>query len=124
MIAGLGTDIVEVSRMSRSLSKGDAFKKLVFHADEQTYCEAKGHPSESYAGRYAAKEAFLKALGTGWKNKIHWNEIVIRNNAEGQPILSIEGETLQTLVHLRHTKIHLSISHSRETAIAVVILES
>lgn len=124
MINGVGTDLVEIERIKRSLSKGDAFKRLVFHPDEITYCDAQGRPEENYAGRFAVKEAFLKAIGTGWRNKTKLNEIVVRNDENGQPKLYIEGETRVTLGKVSDYKRHISISHTDQSAVAIVILES
>ncbi len=100
------------------------FAERVFTEAEQDYCEAKGAASfQSYAGRFAAKEAFLKALRTGWRGKITWHDIEIYNDEFGAPFLEINGEAKQILEFCGANKIHLSISHTTEHAIATVILE-
>lgn len=97
----------------------------MFTASEQEYCAAKGAAAaQSYAARFAAKEAFLKALKTGWRGKITWQDIEVVNNAEGVPSLNVTGEAARLLSELGAARIHLSISHTTEHAIAEVILES
>ncbi len=91
MIKGLGTDIVEVERIEKSISREHGFRELVFAKAEIKYCDLKGMPS--YAGKFAAKEAFLKALGTGWTGKTALNEIIITQDKSGKPNLKLSGET-------------------------------
>ena len=96
----------------------------MFTATEQAYCESKGAAAaQSYAARFAAKEAFLKALKTGWRGKITWHDIEVINDAEGVPSLNITGEAARLLEKLGAAHIHVSISHTTEHAIAEVILE-
>ncbi|HNP19732.1 MAG TPA: holo-ACP synthase [Fulvivirga sp.] len=123
MIKGIGTDIVENSRIEKSLSRGDEFKKLVFHGDEIAYCEGRGKSLESYAGRFAAKEAFLKAIGTGWRDKLALNEILFANDGLGKPFLKLQGKTKDSLKEYLNCNIHVSISHTAHYATSVVIIE-
>ncbi len=96
----------------------------VFTDGERAYCDGKGvAAAQSYAGRFAAKEAFLKALKTGWRGKITWQDIEIVNDGDGVPTLKITGEGKRLLDDLGANRIHLSISHSTEHAVAEVILE-
>lgn len=91
---------------------------------EQEYCDSKGAAAaQSYAARFAAKEAFLKALKTGWRGKITWRDIEVVNDSEGVPSLNVIGEAARLLAELGAVRIHLSISHTTEHAIAEVILE-
>ena len=91
---------------------------------EREYCEKKGAAAaQSYAARFAAKEAFLKALKTGWRGKITWQDIEVNSDAAGVPSLEITGEGRKLLENLGANKIHLSISHTTEHAVAQVILE-
>ena len=85
MIAGVGTDMIEVERIAVKIAKESGFRELVFSEKEISYCETKAHKFEHYAARFAAKEAFFKALGTGWLNGTAFNEIEITNDAAGKP---------------------------------------
>lgn len=100
------------------------FAERVFTENERIYCEAKGAAAaQSYAARFAAKEAFLKALRTGWRGKISWLDMEIKNDEFGAPYFEISGEAKQILESLGANKVHLSISHTTEHAIANVVLE-
>ena len=125
MITSIGIDIIEVYRIRETISRTPRFAERVFTKRERDYCEAKGAASaQSYAARFAAKEAFLKALKTGWRGKITWHEIEIRSDENGVPTLEIEGEAKNILANLGANKIHLSLSHTTEHAVAQVILEN
>jgi holo-[acyl-carrier protein] synthase len=124
MIVSIGIDIVEVYRIRETLSRTPRFGERVFTAKEREYCETKGAAAaQSYAARFAAKEAFLKALKTGWRGKITWHDMEILNDEAGVPTLEIRGEARALLENLGANKIHLSISHTTEHAVAQVILE-
>lgn len=123
MIEGAGIDIIEVERIKQSIEKDAGFKELIFSVNEINYCELKVNKFEHYAARFAAKEAFFKALGTGWKEGTNFNEIEIVNNAEGKPELILSGTTQQTLSALGFLKILVSLSHLKTLATAVVIIE-
>jgi holo-[acyl-carrier protein] synthase len=124
MILSIGIDIAEVYRMRDTLARTPRFRERVFTAGEQTYCDAKGAAAaQSYAARFAAKEAFLKALKTGWRGKITWQDIEVVNDSDGVPSLKVTGEAARLLEDLGAARIHLSISHTTEHAIAEVILE-
>ena len=125
MILSIGIDIVEVYRIREVLARTPRFAVRVFTEQEREYCDAKGvAAAQSYAARFAAKEAFLKALKTGWRGKIRWKEIEIVSDSDGVPSLNITGEAAKLLDELGATRVHLSMSHTAETAIAEVILES
>ena len=124
MIISTGIDIIEVYRIRETISRTPRFAERVFTKRERDYCEAKGAASaQSYAARFAAKEAFLKALKTGWRGKITWHDIEIRSDENGVPSLDIEGEAKSILENLGANRIHLSLSHTTEHAVAQVILE-
>ncbi|MGC2236835.1 MAG: holo-ACP synthase [Pyrinomonadaceae bacterium] len=124
MIVSIGIDIVEVYRIRETLSRTPRFGERVFTAKEREYCEAKdAAAAQSYAARFAAKEAFLKALKTGWRGKITWHDMEILNDEQGVPSLEIRGEAQKLLENLGANKIHLSMSHTTEHAVAQVILE-
>ena len=124
MIISIGIDIVEVYRIRETLARTPRFAERVFTAKEREYCESKGAAAaQSYAARFAAKEAFLKALRTGWRGKITWHDVEIVSGENGVPSLEIRGEARKILENLGADKIHLSLSHTTEHAVAQVILE-
>lgn len=101
------------------------FATRVFTPSERDYCDAKGAAAaQSYAGRFAAKEAFLKALKTGWRGKITWHDMEILNDGDGVPTLYMKGEAARLAEAAGAQQIHLSISHTAEHAVAHVIFES
>jgi holo-[acyl-carrier protein] synthase len=125
MIVSIGIDIVEVYRISETLTRTPRFVERVFTEKERAYCDSKGAASaQSYAARFAAKEAFLKALKTGWRGKITWQDMEILNDPLGVPNLEIKGEARKLLENLGATKIHLSMSHTTDHAVAQVVLEA
>lgn len=121
MIKGVGIDMVETARMEKSLAK-PGFKELVFATEEIAYCETKPQQCQHYAARFAAKEAFFKALGTGWAEGTAFNEVFIVNDAQGKPILALKGTTAITLGHLDVQQIQVSLSHTTVMATAIVII--
>lgn len=124
MIVSIGIDIVEVYRIAETIARTPRFATRVFTAAEREYCDAKGAAAaQSYAGRFAAKEAFLKALKTGWRGKITWHDIEIVSDDQGVPSLKVSGEAESLMNALEADRIHLSISHTAEHAVAQVILE-
>jgi holo-[acyl-carrier protein] synthase len=124
VIISIGIDIIEVYRISETISRTPRFLERVYTPRERVYCESKGAAAaQSYAARFAAKEAFLKALKTGWRGKITWHDIEICSDADGVPSLKIEGEARNILENLGANQIHLSLSHTTEHAVAQVILE-
>jgi len=124
MIVSIGIDIIEVYRIRETISRTPRFVERVFTTRERAYCESKGAAAaQSYAARFAAKEAFLKALKTGWRGKITWHDIEIVSGENGVPSLEIGGEARSILENLGANQIHLSLSHTTEHAVAQVILE-
>lgn len=124
MIVSVGIDIIEVYRIRETLGRTPRFAERVFTPDERAYCEAKGAASaQSFAARFAAKEACLKALQTGWRGKITWHDIEIISGETGVPRLEIRGEAKRILDVLGANRVHLSLSHTTDHAIAQVILE-
>jgi holo-[acyl-carrier protein] synthase len=124
MIFGIGTDLIEVERVADKMEKKQGFKELVFSADEIIYCEARTYKYEHYAARFAAKEAFLKAIGTGWRNGTAFNEIEMYHDEEGKPEMRFHGLTAKTIADLKLGKIFVSISHLKTMACAMVVIES
>jgi holo-[acyl-carrier protein] synthase len=124
VIVSIGIDIVEVYRISETISRTPRFVERVFTISERTYCEAKGAAApQSFAARFAAKEACLKALQTGWRGGITWHDIEIISNDNGVPSLEIQGEAKKILENLGANRVHLSMSHTTDHAIAQVVLE-
>ena len=124
MIYGIGTDLVDVERMMEKMEKKTGFKELVFSAHEIAYCEARTFKYQHYAAPFAAKESFLKALGTGWSKGTAFNEIEIYNDEQGKPELRLLGNTSKTVEELKVKKISISISHTKTMASAFVIIEN
>lgn len=124
MIIGIGTDLIEVERVAEKMEKKAGFKELVFSPSEIIYCETKANRYEHYAARFAAKEAFLKAIGTGWRSGTAFNEIEVYNDAEGKPELRFLGITANTVAEMKAGKIFVSLSHLKTMACAMVIIET
>lgn len=123
MVTGIGIDLVEVDRIMTSMKKERGFRELVFSADEIAYCEPKANRFEHYAARYAAKEAFFKALGTGWIDGTAFNEVEILNTEKGKPYLHFLGLTAATIGKMAIKNIQVSLTHIKTMASAVVIIE-
>ena len=124
MIFGIGTDIIEVKRMEKHLDKNDALKQKLYTNEEQKYCErGKVTKSQCYAARFAAKEAFFKALGTGYRYGMAFHEIEVLNDELGKPFINPHGKVKEYLEEKKIKSIHLSISHVKEMANAFVVLE-
>ena len=124
VIVGVGIDLVEIARMEAGLRKEHGLKDQLFTEGEKAYCESMAMPAQHFAARFAAKEAFLKALGTGWRDGIGFREIEVTVDALGKPELQPTG-TAKTKTEERSARaIHLSLSHDSAHAIAVVILEA
>lgn len=122
MIIGIGTDIAEVSRIAKSI-ENISFKEKVFSKNEISYCETKTNKAENYAARFAAKEAFFKSLGTGWRGGMAFNEVEVINDDLGKPNLSIIGKTAEYIKEKNIKIIHVSLSHIKDVAMATVVLE-
>ena len=124
MIVGTGVDIAEVPRVAAAIQRfGRRFLERVFTEDEIRYCESKRNRAERYAARFAAKEAALKALGTGWKRGVAWREVEVRREPGGRPTIHFSGKAAEFAARLGAKHAALSLSHTAEQAIAHVILE-
>jgi holo-[acyl-carrier protein] synthase len=123
MVDGVGIDMIEVDRIAASVGKGGGFRELVFSAAEIAYCEPKTNKYEHYAARFAAKEAFYKALGEGWMANTAFNEIELKHDEKGKPVINLIGNTKEVLSSMGIRKIHVSLSHLKAIASAVVIIE-
>lgn len=123
MIFGIGTDIIEVERMERHLINSKGLKDKLFTPVEQAYSEGKATVFQHYAARFAAKEAFFKALGTGYRFGMAFHEIEVVNDDLGKPIIHLHGKVKEFIEKEGIQHIHLSISHVKEMASAFVVLE-
>jgi len=125
MILGVGTDLIEIDRIERSIEQfGDRFLNRIFTPEEIAYCQLKKkHAAESFAARFAAKEAGAKALGTGISRGVAWKEIEVRRRPGERPTLHFSGRALNRAERMGVTSLSLSLTHSRDQALAVVIAE-
>jgi holo-[acyl-carrier protein] synthase len=126
MIVGTGIDICEVHRMKEALNAphGKRLKERVFTPREIAYAERKANSFERFAARFAAKEAGMKALGTGWRGGITWCDFEVSNLASGRPTLLLHGKAKEIAARLGANNIALSMTHTEGQAMAMVILES
>jgi holo-[acyl-carrier protein] synthase len=117
-----GIDLVDFPRIGEMIERhGERFLDRVFTAAEQEYARAHKNSVEKYAGRFAAKEAVLKLVGTGWRGKIAWTDIEVLNNPDGQPEVILSGEVKEIAEKLRIGRISLSITHTANFAIASAV---
>jgi holo-[acyl-carrier protein] synthase len=125
MIVGTGIDIAEVPRIAESIARfGERFLHRVFTEGEIKYCDAKANRVERYAARFAAKEAAMKALGTGWNHGVRWRDIEVRRQPGGRPTIVFHGRAAEFAEKLGTHNIALSLTHTEDQAFAQVILES
>ena len=124
MIIGVGIDLVSISRIERERELDPGWRENVFTPHEIEYCEEKRYPAQHYAARFAAKEAFFKALPGNPPRGLHWREIEISNQPNGQPLISLSGCIRSFTDRLRIRSICLSLSHTRDLAIAGVLIDA
>jgi len=125
MIVGTGIDIAEVPRIRASIERfGDRFLRRVFTEGEIRYCDSKANRAERYAARFAAKEAAMKALGTGWNRGVRWRDVEVGREPGGRPTIRFHGKAAEFAARMNARNASLSLSHTREQAMASVILES
>jgi len=124
MIRGIGIDIAQVSRMEAAVERhGPRFLKRLFTETELAYCQRHRDPGRHYAARFAAKEATMKALGTGWNGAVSWKSIEVVNLPSGEPTLRLSGTTLETARRIGATTAFVTLSHDAGLAVACVVLE-
>lgn len=125
MLVGTGVDLIEVKRIARSIERfGDRFLERIFTEREVAYCERSRRSAESYAARFAAKEAGAKALGTGMNSGVFWRDLEVNRSPAGRPSLKLWGGAADVAKKLGVKTIVLSLAHTSESAIAVVIFEA
>ena len=124
MILGTGVDLAEVGRIRDAISRhGDRFVQRIYTSGEIAYVERKANRFERYAGRFAAKEAGMKAIGTGWKRGVRWQDFEVANLPSGRPTLRLHGKAARIAEKMGVKTISLSITHTAELGMAHVILE-
>ncbi len=126
MIAGIGTDLCEVRRIQQAMEAphGARLRERVFTPAEIAYAESKANRWERYAARFAAKEAGMKALGTGWHGGVGWHDFEVANLPSGRPTLKLHGVAAEIAARMGVRNVSLSLTHTSEQAMAIVILES
>jgi holo-[acyl-carrier protein] synthase len=124
VIVGLGLDIAEIDRIQSAIERhGKPFLERLFTPAEIAYCERHKNKFERYAGRFAVKEAAMKALGTGWRHGVRWRDIEVTNQPGGKPVLRLSGVAGEFAAKLGAKNISLTITHSGNFALAQVIFE-
>jgi len=125
MIVGTGIDIAEVPRIAASIERfGNRFLHRIFTEGEIRYCESKANRVERYAARFAAKEAAMKAIGTGWNHGVAWRDVEVCREPGGRPTLTFHRKAAEFAAKLGARRVSLSLTHTAEHAIAQVILEN
>lgn len=124
MIVGIGLDLIDISRIERVLERhaGRAHERL-FTPDEIAYCNGVGRPGQSFAARFAAKEAFFKAVRCGWGQGVTWTEVEVVSTSSGAPDLRLSGGALRRAESLGAKRMHLSLTHTDDVAAAFLVLE-
>ena len=124
MIAGIGVDIIEVQRIKGAIERhGDRFLNRIYCDLEIEYCRGGAQPYQSFAARFAAKEAVLKSLGVGWQDGTRFTDIAVVMDAMGAPRISLSGKSLQISKRLGIRNIHISLSHTADYAVAQAVAE-
>jgi holo-[acyl-carrier protein] synthase len=124
VIVGTGVDLAEVDRIQQSIERyGERFLHRIFTDAEIAYVQRKANKYERYAARFAAKEAGMKALGTGWRRGIQWKDFEVANLPSGRPTLRLHGHAERLAAEMGVTGIHLSLTHTAKDALAYVIFE-
>lgn len=123
MVKGIGIDILEVGRMKKIVERDVRFVERIFTPDEIRYCSSKAMKEQHYAARFTAKEAFFKALGTGWRSGMKWKDVWVENDKLGRPEIRIGGKIQEIFRKNNLSKIHLTVSHSRMYAVSLVVIE-
>jgi holo-[acyl-carrier protein] synthase len=124
LVVGLGLDIAEIDRIEAAIARhGAPILERLYTSSEVAYCESHRNKFERYAGRFAAKEATMKALGTGWRRGVRWRDIEVIREPSGKPSLSLKGAAKRIAEELGVNNISLTITHSGNLALAEVILE-
>lgn len=122
MILGIGIDLISIEKIAKSV-KREAFQRKIFTPAEIAICESFSNSAEHFAGKFAVKEALMKAIGKGIRQEVWFSQIEVLNRESGEPYLNLSGEAEQTLESLGGAQVQVSLAHSAGLAVAVVILE-
>ncbi len=123
MIRGIGIDLIETERIAKIIADDKGFKERVFSEREIVYCDALHYQAQHFAARFCAKEAFFKALGSGLRHGMSWREVEVINDKLGAPSLILSGRAAEVCAERRLGPVHVSLTHNKTQAAAVVILE-
>jgi len=123
MIKGIGVDMVEIGRVKKLIEQDRGFAERIFTPREIAYCEGKFSRAQHYAARFTAKEAFFKALGTGFRDGMSWQDVEVENDSLGKPQLRLTAVALERFKKRKLSRAFLSLSHTREMAVALVVIE-
>ena len=123
-LAGIGVDIVEIARMERALKRTPSFRTRLFTEEERAYCDSSARPAEHYAARFAAREAVLKALGTGFSEGIGYSDVSVTRDANGRPRALLQGRAKEVAEAQGIQEVALSLSFPRERAVANAVAVS
>jgi len=125
MIVSIGTDLCEVPRLAKvRKQRGTRFEKRIYTRSEQEYCRRRAEADHSFAARFAAKEAVMKALGTGWRHGVRWVDIEVVRQPGQAPYLQLHGRTAEIAREKGITRLHLSLTHTDASAMAFVVAEN
>lgn len=125
MILGIGVDLCEVGRIEAAIARhGERFLSRIYTPEERAYCESKLNRMERFAGRFAAKEAAMKALGTGWRRGVAWHDFEVSRIASGQPVIMLHGAAREIADKLGVRRALVTITHTQSMAMAQVVMES
>ena len=122
MAAGIGVDMLEIARMERVIERRPSFLKRVFTKEERAYCDRRARPAEHYAARFAAREAVLQALGTGFSGGIGFKDVSVANDESGRPVAVLKGRAAEVAAERGVQEVALSLSHTRDVAVANAVL--
>lgn len=125
MILGIGVDIVEIEKLRLAMvRRGDRLRNRAFTPVEIEYCEARANKFQHYSARFAAKEAVFKAIGSGWRDGVGWQDVEVSNHLNGKPVLILKGRTLEFAERMGAKCYWVSLSHTDQYAVAQVVLEA
>jgi holo-[acyl-carrier protein] synthase len=124
VILGIGVDIVEIDKLRLAMiRRGDRLRDRAFTPSEIEYCEARANKFQHYSARFAAKEAVFKAIGTGWREGVSWQDAEVSNQMSGKPVLLLRGRALELANRISAKKYWISLTHTDQYAVAQVVLE-
>lgn len=123
MIAGIGVDIVDVADLRRRMERSPDLEARVFHPEESVWCRGMAEPWQHFAARFAAKEAVMKALGTGWSQGVAFRDIVVVREGDGPPVVELHEEAARRVAAVGG-RVAISLSHAAGTAVAFAVVET